>query len=145
MPQESDVFSPSGYFQPNGNMINLITLMLAAFGTKNMTGVLAGNSSTSNGATPATNHHFPLRMQVRQGATRRPRSPPSFCAHVAINNTGYDNVQHHPSWAGFTDPPNTIGVRLLDIQQLIANGRVEITNALDVLFYSHTPTSAWCL
>jgi hypothetical protein len=46
---------------------------------------------------------------------------------------------HHPSWAGFTDPPGTIGVRLLDIQQLLVNGCVEITNALDVLFTAAHP------
>ncbi|WKZ17680.1 MAG: carboxypeptidase-like regulatory domain-containing protein [Candidatus Jettenia sp. CY-1] len=139
VPQESDVFSPSGYFQPNGNMINLITPMLAVFGTKDMTGVLAGNSSTSNGATLAANHHFSLRMRVRQAGNPATEITAGFCPHVAINNTGYDNVKHHPSWAGFTDPPKTIGVRLLDIQQLITNGCVEITNALDVLFTATHP------
>jgi hypothetical protein len=139
VPQESNVFGPNGFFQPNGNMINLITPMLAAFGTKDMNGVLAGAGSTSNGATLATNHHFSLRMRVRQAGNPATEITAGFCAHVAINNTGYDNVNHHPSWAGFTDPPNTIGVRLLDIQQLIANGCVEITSDLDVLFTAAHP------
>lgn len=139
VPQESNVFAPSGYFQPNGNMINLITPQLAAFGTKDMTGVLAGNSSTSNGATLAANRHFSLRMRVRQAGNSATEITAGECAHVAINNTGYDNVRHHPSWFDTTDPPNTIGVRLLDIQQLIANGCSEITTALDVLFTATHP------
>ena len=139
VPQQSNVFSPSGYFQPNGNMINLITPMLAHFGTKNMTGVLAGNSSTSTGISLAENHHFSLRLRVRQAGNPATETTAGFCAHVAINNTGYDNVTHHPSWGGFVDPPNTIGVRLIDISELIADGCEGITNTLNVLFTAAHP------
>src|SRR5262249_31372673 len=57
-PQESNVFGAEGFFQPNGNMINLISQSLAAFGAKNLTGLVAGASSTSTGQTLAVDLHF---------------------------------------------------------------------------------------
>ncbi|MGH7060795.1 MAG: hypothetical protein ACREFH_10435, partial [Stellaceae bacterium] len=139
VPQESNVFGPTGFFQPNGNMINLISPSIAAWGSVDETGVLAGQSATSGGQPLAQDRHFAIRMKVREQGTAGPGTDAGICQHIAIDNTGYNNVVHHPSWAGFTDPPGTIGVRLLDIQQLLANGCVEITNALDVLFTAAHP------
>ncbi|HEY1299330.1 MAG TPA: hypothetical protein VGF07_02470 [Stellaceae bacterium] len=139
VPQESNVFGPTGFFQPNGNMINLESRSIAAWGSVNETGVLAGHSATSGGQPLAQDRHFAIRMKVREQGNLGAGSDAGVCQHIAIDNTGYDNVVHHPSWAGFTDPPGTIGVRLLDIQQLLANGCVEITNALDVLFTAAHP------
>ncbi len=139
VPQESNVFGPSGFFQPNGNMINLISPSIAAWGAVDQTGVTAGHSSTSGGQPLAQDRHFAIRMKVREAGDLGSGSDAGFCPHVAIDNTGYNNVVHHPSWAGFTDPPGVIGVRLLDILQLQVNGCAEITNALDVLFTAAHP------
>ena len=76
---------------------------------------------------------------MRQAGNPATETTAGFCAHVAINNTGYDNVTHHPSWGGFVDPPNTIGVRLIDISELIADGCEGITNTLNVLFTAAHP------
>jgi hypothetical protein len=139
VPQESNVFAPTGFFQPNGNMINLNSRAVAAWGSVNQAGVLAGQSSTSGGQPLAQDRHFAIRMKVREQGDLGAGSDAGICQHIAIDNTGYDNVAHHPSWAGFTDPPGTIGVRLVDIQQLLVNGCAEITNALDVLFTAAHP------
>jgi hypothetical protein len=139
VPQENNVFGPTGFFQPNGNMINLISPAIAAWGAVDQTGVTAGHSSTSGGQPLAQDRHFAIRMKVREAGDPGAGNDAGFCPHVAIDNTGYNNVVHHPSWAGFTDPPGVIGVRLLDILQLQVNGCAEITNALDVLFTAAHP------
>jgi hypothetical protein len=150
VPQQSNALNASpagdlinagnlGFFNPNGNMINLITPTLAAFGTKNMTGVKAGSSSTSSGETLAEARHFALRMMVRQQGDISDGTPAGECSHVAINNTGYDNIVHHPSWMVINDPPGTLGVCLLDIQQSVAIGCQPITDTLDVLITTTHP------
>jgi len=138
VPQESNVFGPEGFFQPNGNMINLISQSLAAFGAKNLTGLVAGNSSTSTGQTLAEDRHFALRMRVREAPVGGAGVDAGVCQHVAINNTLYDNINHHPSWAGYPES-NALGVAMLDIAQLIADGCHEISNSLDVLFTAAHP------
>ena len=139
VPQESNVFGPDGYFSPNGNLINLISSSIAAWGNVDQTGVTSGNSSTSGGAALAQDRHFAIRMKVREAGDGGPGIDAGICHHVAIDNTGYNNVKHHPSWAGYTDPDGTIGVGTLDILQLQTNGCDQITNALDVLFTAAHP------
>jgi len=139
VPQESNVFGPTGFFQPNGNMVNLISPSIAAFGAVDQTGVTAGHSSGSGGQPLALDRHFAIRMKVREQGVLGSGIDAGICQHIAIDNTGYNNVVHHPSWAGFTDPTGVIGVRLLDILQLQVNGCAEITNALDVLFTAAHP------
>lgn len=140
-PPAGDLINPTnlGFFSPNGNMINLITPSLAAFGTKNMTGVKAGTSSTSNGETLAAARHFALRMRVREQGNPATEITAGECSHVAINNTGYDNIVHHPSWMVINDPPGTLGVCLVDIAQSVVIGCQPITDALDVLITTTHP------
>jgi hypothetical protein len=139
VPQQSNVFGPEGYFNPNGNMINLISTAIAAWGNVNQTGVTAGHSSTSGGAALAQDRHFAIRMKVREAGDVGLGTDAGICQHFAIDNTGYDNVVHHPSWAGYTDAPGAIGVNILDILQLQMNGCSQITNALDVLLTAAHP------
>ena len=138
VPQQSNVFGVEGFFQPNGNMINLISPTLAAFGSVNMTGVSAGNSSTSNGAALAQDRHYSIRMKVREQGSLGTGTDAGICEHVAIMNTLYDNISHHPSWAGYTQS-GALAVAMLDIAQLQANGCSHITNNLDVLFTTTHP------
>lgn len=135
VPQESSYFTPTGFFQPNGNQINLISPSLVPFGSFDMTGKVAGASSAPLGA----NRYFGLRMQARSGGVAQ-IPPAGTCDQVAINNKGYDNLQHHPSWSGYTSPPGTLGVNLLDIQELQVNGCAEIQNSLTVLVTAAHPT-----
>ncbi len=138
VPQQSNVFGVEGFFQPNGNMINLISPSLAAFGAINLAGVTAGNSSTSNGAALAQDRHYSIRMRVREQGSAVPGVDAGVCEHVAIMNTLYDNISHHPSWAGYTQS-GALGVAMLDIAQLQASGCSHITNNLDVLFTATHP------
>jgi hypothetical protein len=136
VPQESDVFALQGNFSPNGNMIVLRSETLTS-GAVDQTGVAAGASSTSGGQPLAQDTHFSLRMMVReQGSSAS--SPAGTCEHIAIDNTLYDNVLHHPSWDG-GPASGQLGVALVDIQQLVANGCAGIGATLDVLFTAAHP------
>ena len=139
VPQESNFLTAEGFFFPNGDQINLVSQTLAAFPPKNMTGVLAGNSSTSNGATLAQNLYFSIRMWVREAGNNASKVVAGTCQKVAINNTLYDSVSHHPSWAGFTQN-GALAVAILDIQELNANGCAGITNSLTPEFTATHPT-----
>jgi hypothetical protein len=135
VPQQHNTFGVDGFFQPNGNMIVLDSRTLAAFGSIDMGSVLAGSSAAPLGA----NRHFSLRMMVREEGNSGSGAPAGVLEHIAIENTGYDNVHHHPSWAGFDDGPGVIAVRLLDIQELIPAGCAKITNQLHVLVTAAHP------
>lgn len=132
VPQESNVFGVEGFFQPNGNMIQLRTPALASYGAISLTGVSAGQSSTSNGQPLAQDRHFAIRMRVRKVGVPASEADAGICQHVAINNTLYNNINHHPSWAGWTQS-GALGVAMVDILQLQGGGCTPITTALDIL------------
>ena len=69
---------------------------------------------------------------VREGSAGVPVSG-GVCEHIAVENTLYDNISHHPSWAGWTQS-GALGVAMIDIAQLMGagNGCEKITNELDV-------------
>lgn len=141
VPQESSWTTPVGFFQPNGNHINLISPLLVPFGplpawgSFNMAGKVAGGSAAPLGA----NRYFGLRMLARTSAG--PQGPSAgTLPKIAINNKGYDNIQHHPYWAGYTDPAGTLGVNMLGIGELEANGCAKIQSALTVKVTAAHPT-----
>lgn len=141
VPQESNTYGPEGFFSPNGNLINLISSSLASFADLNKAGLVAGSSS----APFAANKHFALRMMVRQQPASGGTGPAGgnlagLLEHYAVNNTTYNNLVHHPSWAGYTSPPGTPGICLLEIQELIGNGCKKITNSLTPLVTAAHPT-----
>jgi hypothetical protein len=138
VPQENDVFG-IGAFAANGNMINLITQMLTAFPANNVAGLLASQDATSGGRTLAQNKYFGIRMWVREAGNLASQIVAGECFKVAINNTLYDNVSHHPSWAGYVGN-GQLAVNLLDIAELIGMGCKELTNSLTVLFTAAHPT-----
>ena len=129
VPQESNFLTPEGFFNPNGNMIGLISQTLAAFPQVNLTGLAAGNSSTSTGKALAQDQLFSIRMWVREAGNNATKTIAGTCLTVAIDNTLYEHLQHHPSWAGYTES-GALAVAMLDIQELVANGCSEITNQL---------------
>lgn len=137
VPQENTITSPAGSFSSNGNQINLISPSLVPFGSFNMTGKQAGSTAAPLGA----NRFFGLRMRARKAGGLGPQIPSAgVLDKIAINNKGYDHLVHHPAWAGHTDPLGTIGVNLLDIQELMAQGCKEIDNSLTVRVTSAHPT-----
>lgn len=141
VPQESDLYAPSGHFVPNGNMIALDSTSLAAWGSIDLTGLETGNSATAPpvSAPLAQDRHFSLRMRVRKVGSAGAGSLAGTCLHIAIVNTRYDNIRHHPSWMEVTES-NAHGVAMVDVQQLLgANGCEEIGADLDVLFTAEHP------
>lgn len=137
VPQEDAVFG-AGNFIANKDMINLLSTTLATWGSIDMNLVVAGQSSKSHGASLGHNRHFLLRLMVREEGDPGNGTQASVDRHIAVNNTGYINVSHHPTWAGTIDAP--VGVGLLDIQELIDDGCAEIGSALHVLYTAAHPT-----
>jgi hypothetical protein len=138
VPQFSNVFGPEGFFDPNGNMLNVITGALSASPGVAVNGVLAGVSSTSLGASLAVNRHVSLRMRVREVGNPGSEADAGTCFHVAIENTAYDGVAKGGSWAPSTanDQPAVVSV---DALQLRANGCAGVTIGLDVLLTTAHP------
>ena len=141
VPQENDNpldASGVGKFVANGNQINLITNTLESFADINLAGLVAGNSSTSTGKPLAQNKFFALRMLVREAGDDTTIVEAGICKRVAINNTLYDNLDHHPAW-GYYPQSNALGVCMVDILQLQSMGCSKITNQLDILYTGAHP------
>lgn len=139
VPQENDVFSALGFFQPNGNMIGLNTDAIAPNPGVDLTGLVTGNSATSTGQPLVQNRHFALRMRVREVGDLGPGIPAGTCQHYAVNNTLYDNILRHPSWMPEL-VSDQLAVVMVDIQQLQADGCAQIGSDLDVLISTAHPT-----
>ena len=132
VPQENDPYT--GNFQSNGTFIALRSNLLVPWGSFNKAGLLAGSSAAPVGE----NRFFGLRMLARSGGAMQVPAGGTL-AQIAINNKGYDNLVHHPSWNVKNDPSGTIAVNLLDIEELIAEGCDEIQDELHVLVTAAHP------
>ena len=142
VPQESaGALSATGTFIPDGNMISLRTATLATFRSVdlvNPTVLQAGNSSTDTGEPLVTNKYFAIRMLVRENGMAGPGTQAGICQKVAIENAVYSTL-NHPSWMP-APKPNALGVRMIDISELIASGGCgEINTDLTVLFTAAHP------
>ncbi len=139
VPQESNTFGPSGFFQPNGNQIRLNTRTVVSWPSIDLTGLATGISSTSTGKPLAQNRYFGLRMWARKVGDPTTEQVAGVCQQLAVNNTRYDNIERHPIWMLQT-LSNQLGVAMVDIQQLIVGGGCSgITTDLDVLFTAAQP------
>jgi hypothetical protein len=136
VPQESDM-AVAGFFTPNGDMIELLTATLATWAPIDQTGKQTGQTS---GSAFAENKHFQIEMRVREAGFPATEISGGVLQNLAIENTAYTNITHHPSWNGYTDVPRP-GVAKLDIQQLMGpgNGCADITTDLDVLVTAAHP------
>ncbi len=138
VPQFSDYNAPTGYFVPNGNMLNVITPALVPQPALNMINVIAGESSTAHGAALAQNRHISLRMKVRVVGQPATEVAGGTCFHVAFENTVYNNVHKGGSWAP-ADLPDQLCACSLDSLQLRAGGCAGLNASLDVLFTAAHP------
>lgn len=132
VPQQSNVFGPEGFFNPNGNMLAIVTSALLPSPGINVTGVQAGSSSTSLGAPLAANRHIALRMRVREVGNPASEIDAGTCFHVAIENTLYDGVAKGGAWAP-SKANDQLAVVSVDALQLRSNGCAGVTTSLDVL------------
>ncbi len=132
VPQFSNVFGAEGFFDPNGNMLTLITPALVASPVVDVTGVTAGISITSLGAALTANRHVAMRMRVRQVGNPASEVDAGTCFHVAIENTAYDGVAKGGSWAPAM-LNGQLAVVSVDALHLRSNGCAGITSGLDVV------------
>lgn len=139
VPQASNVYGADGFFVPNGNMLQALTHELVTQPALDMSGVLAGESSTAHGAALAVNAHIGLRMRVRAVGQPATETDAGHCAHVAIENTAYQNVHKGGSWS-----PQSVSGQLcacsVDTQELrIGGGCAGMNSSLTVLFTAAHP------
>lgn len=138
VPQENNVFGSDGSFVPNGNQMQLNSRTLATF-TPNvdLSGLDAGNSSTSTGKSLVQNKHFSLRMIVRKKGDSSSETVAGLLERIAINNRLYDYVRH-PNWMA-ENVNGGLAVVMVNIDQLKSSGCEEIKDKLDVLFTAAHP------
>ena len=122
-----------GLFVPNGNQIMLDSTSLMPFPAIDLTGLVAGQDTTSTGKPLANDEVFALRMLVRQQGNDLTKTQAGRCRRIAIDNTLYNGISHHPEW-GAWGPVTEFGVRMVDIQQLQMAGCAKITTQVDILY-----------
>jgi hypothetical protein len=85
-------------FVPGSDLIEFDTTTLApSVVTVDETGVNAGSTA----ANPLqTDVYYGIRMRIRNQGDTTAGTDAGTCQHVAINNTRYDNISHHPYWPG---------------------------------------------
>jgi hypothetical protein len=136
VPQQMDnPVNPAGVgmFVANGNQVALHSATLAPFPSIDLDGLVAGNDTTSTGKALADDRIFALRMMVRQQGNDATKTEAGMCNRVAVDNTLYAGMSHHPAW-GAWGPITEHGVCMLDVQQLIETGCSKITNKVDILY-----------
>ena len=118
--------------------INLDTpkAMPSSVVTINEAGVVAG---ASGNAPLETDVFFGIRMRLRNVGTTGDGTDAGTCDHIAINNSSYNNISHHPYWPGglWSPAPATdfeIGLCSIGIAELLANPCSDLTSSLTVDF-----------
>lgn len=120
-------------FVPGSDLIELITTTLTPFVTSiDETGVNAGNPAN---VPLQTDVHYGIRMRIRDQGTSGDGSEAGTCSHIAINNTRYDNISHHPYWpGGLFGASNELAVASLGIAELATAPCSLLTSGLTVQF-----------
>ncbi|WP_456425005.1 carboxypeptidase-like regulatory domain-containing protein [Rhodocaloribacter sp.] len=141
VPQESaSPLSATGFFQPNGDMIRLITSSLASFGTVDLEApgpLAAGQNATATGRPLVQNRHFALRMLVREVGAPGAGMTAGYCRNVAIENTKYRTL-HHPAWMAVLRP-SALAVAMVDIDELVVDGCSGLDTTLTVNYTAAHP------
>ena len=89
------------------------------------TGVTAG---TSANAPLQTDAHYGVRMRIRNQGTSGEGTEAGTCSHIAINNSYYNNISHHPYWpGGLFGASNELAVASIGIAELAAAPCSELT------------------
>jgi len=135
VPQQNDVFSAAGNFAANGNMIGLITTSLNAWPPIDLTGLSGGVSLSPSMF--ASDRIYSIRMWVREAGNPASAIVAGECARAAVDNTLYNNENHHPYWAGGV-ANGELAVYLLDILELKLAPCSELTS-LTVQFTAGHP------
>lgn len=120
-------------FVPGSDLIEFDTTTLApSVVTVDETGVDAGSSA----ANPLqTDVYYGIRMRIRNQGDTTDGTDAGTCQHVAINNTRYDNISHHPYWPGGLFGANhELAVASIGIAELATAPCSVLTKTLTVEF-----------
>jgi hypothetical protein len=139
VPSSGWTFSASG---DTTGLLEFDTTKLTAFPPTDESGVNAGESANTGGAgNPLlqTDVHYGIRMMIRDQGTTGEGTNAGTCGHIAINNTRYFNISHHPYWEGglWNKEPATddeIAVCSLGIAELASAPCSLLRKALTVQF-----------
>jgi hypothetical protein len=120
-------------FVPGADLIRLITPTLTPFvASVDETGVDAGESAN---APLQTDVHYGIRMRIRNQGTAGDGTEAGTCSHIAINNTHYDHVSHHPYWpGGLFGHSDELAVSSIGIAELASSPCSTLTDSLTVQF-----------
>lgn len=135
VPQESNVNLPTGNFAPNGNLVNLDTMLLQAWTDIDLTGKNAGQSTTPPPL--GLDEKYGLRLVVRRVGQPATATVSGTAESVAIYNRHYDNVRHKGSWAP-QDDDDQLGAALVNIDE-IGGGCGKVTNTLTIRYTAAHP------
>jgi hypothetical protein len=124
---------PGWQFVPGGDLIVFETTTLApSVVSIDETGVNAGASAN---APLQTDAHYGVRMRIRDQGTTGDGTQAGTCSHIAINNSRYNNISHHPYWpGGLFGASNELAVCSIGIAELAAQPCSELTSGLTVEF-----------
>ena len=125
---------PGWRFFPGGDLLQLLTktLLPPFIASVDETGVVAG--STAN-APLQTDVYFGIRMRLRNVGASGDGSEGGTCNHIAINNTLYNNISHHPYWpGGLFGSTNELAVSSIGIAELAAAPCALLTKSMTVQF-----------
>ena len=120
-------------FVPGSDLIMFDTTTLAPSVVHvDETGVDAGSSA----ANPLqTDVYYGIRMRIRNQGDTGDGTDAGTCVHVAINNTLYDNISHHPYWpGGLFGATDELAVSSIGIAELEAHPCSVLKDSLTVEF-----------
>ncbi len=120
-------------FVPGGDLLQLITTTLLPFvETVDETGVVAGGAAN---APLQTDVHYGIRMRTRNAGTSGDGSEAGTCEHIAIDNTRYENISHHPYWpGGLFGHTHELAVSSIGIAELAESPCTDLGESLTVQF-----------
>jgi hypothetical protein len=124
-------------FVPGSDLINLNTRTLLPFtASVDETGVDAGEAA----AVPPSDVHYGVRMRIRDQGASGSGTDAGTCSHIAIDNTRYDNVSHHPYWpGGLFGASDELAVASVGIAELATSPCSTLANSLTVQFTAGHP------
>jgi len=123
---------PGWRFVPGSDLIQFDSTHIAPVLSIDETGVNAGDPASPPLQVDA---HFAVRMRIRNVGDTGDGSDAGTCAHIAINNSQYENVSHHPYWpGGLFGASNELAVASLGIVELASAPCSLLTDSLTVQF-----------
>jgi hypothetical protein len=133
LPTPPMVPSSGWQFVPGADLIVFDTTSLAPTVVDiDETGVTAG---TSANAPLQTDAHYGVRMRIRNQGASGEGTEAGTCSHIAINNSFYNHISHHPYWpGGLFGASNELAVASIGIAELAAAPCSELTSSFTVEF-----------